>query len=74
MSWWRRARDPDPEPAVTEEDRHDVEELRGWVDSQRARVDEVAGEARSRAGFLRRERTEVNHLAERMRRALEGLS
>lgn len=73
MAWWRREH-PEPEPAVTEDDRAELVELRRHVDDQLDRVSEIAGEAKRRGAWLRRERTQENHLAERLRRALEGLS
>lgn len=73
MGWWWRKRSPDPEPAVTDEDRDELDQVRDHLATQRDRLAEVAGEAKRRASWIRRE-VDENHLAERVRRALEGLS
>lgn len=70
MIWpWSKVREP--EPAVTPDDRRQLEDLRSELAERHRHVDELAREAQEQARYLREER-DRNHLAARFRAAFQG--
>lgn len=72
MSWWDRLRrrEPEPEAAVSDQDRAELENAQRTVAGQRSDLLAHAREAVGLGGYLRYQREQTNHLAERIRAAL----